>query len=61
MNLCTEPDHRRQGLARLLMQRVMDWVQQQGITVAALHASETGRLFYKQLGFAHSNEMRVRL
>lgn len=61
MNLCTEPAYRRRGLARVLIQHVMDWIRQQGITVAALHASETGRLLYKQLGFVHSNEMRARL
>jgi GNAT superfamily N-acetyltransferase len=61
MNLCTEPAYRRRGLARQLFEQVMDWIRRQGITVAALHASDMGRPLYDRLGFSQSNEMRAAL
>jgi GNAT superfamily N-acetyltransferase len=57
LNVYTEPAHRRRGLARALMQAVLQWCHAAGITRVALHASDEGRPLYESLGFAPTNEM----
>jgi GNAT superfamily N-acetyltransferase len=56
-----EPEHRRQGLARSIMQHLIDWCRTQGFQSVALHSSEYGRALYEKLGFKSTNEMRLRL
>ena len=61
LNVVTIPRYRRQGIARRMMETMLDWLAGQGIEVVALHASEAGRPLYRQLGFVDSNEMRMRI
>ena len=61
MNMYTEPEHRRQGLARRLMEAMIDWTRREGYAALFLHASEAGRPLYKELGFEPTNEMHLRL
>jgi len=61
MNLYTDPAYRRQGLARQIFSRVMEWIRAEGITTAALHTTEVGRPLYAQSGFKDSNEMRTKV
>jgi len=61
MNLVTDPGYRRQGIARRLMQTILDWLVEQGVTQMALHATQVGYPLYQELGFVESNEMRLRL
>ncbi len=61
LNVVTHPDHRRRGLARKLMQTMLRWVNEQGITKVSLHASEDGASLYKMLGFKPANEMQLDL
>lgn len=61
LNVVTIPRYRRQGIARRMMETMLDWLVDQGIEVVALHASEEGRPLYRQLGFVDSNEMRMRI
>jgi len=61
LNVYTEPEHRRQGLAREIMQHIIDWLQQQGFRSVVLHASDEGRSLYEKLGFQPTNEMQLRL
>ena len=60
MNLCTLPDYRKQGIARLLMQKVIEWIKKNDLTVVSLHATEMGRKMYEELGFKETNEMRLK-
>ena len=60
VNVFTEPEWRRRGIARLLMERIIAWCREQRIESVVLHASEHGRALYEQLGFAQTNEMRLR-
>jgi GNAT superfamily N-acetyltransferase len=60
-NVYTEPTFRRRGLARLLMERAMEWCRAEGMANLSLHASEFGRPLYESLGFLPTNEMRLRL
>ncbi len=61
MNLYTLPDHRRQGVARRLMQEVLEWIKKHGLTSVSLHATDMGKNLYEQLGFTDRTEMRLRL
>jgi ribosomal protein S18 acetylase RimI-like enzyme len=61
LNVYTETNFRRRGLARALMQTALDWCKQNGIDTIILHASPSGRSLYESLGFAATNEMRLRL
>jgi len=59
VNVYTEPAYRRQGLARELMKKVMEWCAREGVETVILHASEEGRALYERLGFEATNEMRL--
>ena len=61
LNIYTEPAYRRRGLARRLMQVMIDWCRDQGFPWITLHASEDGRALYESLGFRPTNEMRLLL
>ncbi len=58
VNVYTEPRSRRLGVARALMQAMMEWARAQGFDRLLLHASDSGRPLYRSLGFAPTNEMR---
>jgi GNAT superfamily N-acetyltransferase len=57
-NVYTEPEWRRRGLAALLIKRIIDWTQEEGIDSLVLHASDEGRALYERLGFIAMTEMR---
>lgn len=61
LNVYTEPEHRRRGLARALMAAVLDWCRGQGIPRITLHASDDGRPLYEALHFLATNEMQLEL
>lgn len=61
VNMFTEPEHRRRGLARRLMQTMLEWCRASGMKTLYLHASDEGRALYESLGFAATNEMRIGL
>lgn len=48
----THPDHRRRGLARAVMLRLLHDAAARGERVSALVASEEGDLLYRSLGYA---------
>ena len=50
-NVYTEHDHRRRGLARLLMATIHTWCRENGIRVVGLNASDEGRPLYEALGY----------
>jgi GNAT superfamily N-acetyltransferase len=61
LNLYVEREHRRRGIARLLMETMISWCRDNGFTNVGLHASDEGRPLYEQLGFKPTNEMRLDL
>lgn len=61
VNMYTEPDHRRRGLARMLMETMIAWCRTEGFGSVLLHASPDGRALYESLGFKQTNEMRLML
>ena len=61
LNMFTDPEFRRQGIARRLMQTMIDWCRKEGFMRVDLHASDKGRPLYETLGFEPTNEMRLDL
>jgi GNAT superfamily N-acetyltransferase len=61
LNVYTEPEFRRQGIARRLMLAVIGWCRDEGLRTLSLHASDFGRALYEELGFRPTNEMRLYL
>jgi len=60
VNVFTEPEWRRRGIAKLLMQEIIAWSREQSLDDLVLHASDDARALYEQLGFVLTNEMRLR-
>lgn len=58
LNVFVEPEYRRRGLARSLVQLCMDEARRRNIRVTMLHASAEGRPVYELMGFSLSNEMQ---
>lgn len=61
VNVFTERTHRRQGIARKLMDTIIEWCRAEGFNSVLLHASDEGRPLYDSLGFKPTNEMRLML
>jgi GNAT superfamily N-acetyltransferase len=61
LNVYTEPEFRRRGLARALMHTALEWCRTQQVNAVILHASDDGRSLYESLGFTPTNEMRILL
>ena len=61
LNVYTEPAHRRQGLARALMDRILLWCRQEGFRAVTLDASDDGRALYESMGFRPTTQMRLDL
>ena len=59
VNMFTEPEHRRRGLARRLMQAMVEWCRGQGMRCLYLHASDDGRPLYESMGFTSTHELRL--
>ena len=58
LNVFTEPDQRRRGFARQVVQTMLDWCRGQGFESVFLHASDAGRPLYRSMGFAPTSELR---
>jgi len=58
VNVFTEPQWRRRGVAGLLIQEIISWSKNERLDRLILHASDEGRSIYEKLGFVASNEMR---
>lgn len=61
LNMYTEPRARRHGVARRLMEAMVEWCRREGYGLVSLHASEWGRPLYESMGFQPTNEMSLKL
>lgn len=59
MNVYTNADYRRQGIARKLVQMLIDEAKEKGVTEISLDATDLGRPLYETLGFCASDECMV--
>jgi GNAT superfamily N-acetyltransferase len=60
-NVYTRPESRRRGLARRLMETILDWCRANHVKIVILHTSDEGRALYESLGFKRTREMRLEL
>lgn len=59
MNVYTNADYRRRGIARELVQMLIDEAKRKGVTEISLDATDLGRPLYETLGFCASDECMV--
>ena len=59
VNVYTYPEFRRRGLAKELMQVIIEACRHEGFRTIWLHASEHGRPLYSSLGFEPTNAMKL--
>lgn len=59
LNVYTEREFRRRGVALAVMRTILAWVERRGLRAVNLHASTEGRQLYEKLGFEATNEMRL--
>tara|TARA_Y100000588_G_C13993638_1_gene812617 strand:- start:57 stop:452 length:396 start_codon:yes stop_codon:yes gene_type:complete len=56
-SMYTAEEHRRQGLARRILQEILNYAKDTGLRDLKLHASEVGEPLYSAEGFVALNEM----
>jgi GNAT superfamily N-acetyltransferase len=61
INVYVEPQYRHRGIARRLIQVMVDWCRARGATLVQLTASDDGRPLYTSMGFEPTREMKLRL
>lgn len=61
VNVYVEPSHRKQGVARALMAKILNFAKLGGFSHLVLHSSDAGRPMYESLGFEPTSEMRLYL
>jgi GNAT superfamily N-acetyltransferase len=58
MNVYTEPAYRRLGVARRIINTILQWCSENQVDHITLTASEEGRPLYESLGFVPGLEMK---
>jgi GNAT superfamily N-acetyltransferase len=61
LNMYTEPEARRLGIAKRILETMLAWCRTEGLATVSLHASPAGRPLYESLNFQPTNEMRLAL
>lgn len=56
MNVYTNADYRRQGIARKMVSTLLDEAKEKGVTYVSLDTTKSGEPLYKSLGFDYSEE-----
>ena len=61
MSMYTDPEHRGNGVATMVVNRAITWAKERGYGAMSLHASKMGRPLYKKLGWKATSEMELNL
>jgi len=61
LNMFTEAGARRRGVAKRLLEVMIEWCRKRGFSALSLHASAAGRPLYETVGFQQTNEMMLKL
>jgi GNAT superfamily N-acetyltransferase len=61
INVFTQPEYRRLGVARKLMEEIIGWAKRQRHNALWLHPSEPAKRLYEELGFVPTTEMKLAL
>ncbi len=56
MNVYTNADYRRRGIARQMVTMLLDEARERGVSYVSLDATEQGKLLYRTLGFCDNTE-----
>jgi len=59
LNVYVEPECRRRGIARRMMERAREEAEARGLTYLVLHATAEGRILYEALGWTDTAEMAL--
>jgi len=59
VHVYTEPEYRRRGFAKILLQTIIDWCRENKIERITLQSTQEGQSLYKGLGFVATKEMRL--
>lgn len=59
-SMATDPEFRRQGLARAVLAALLAWFEQRDIVAVDLHASPMGEPLYRSMGFREGHEPELR-
>ena len=59
MNVYTAPDYRVQGMARRMVEMLIEEAKRRGVTEISLDATASGRPLYRKLGFRESEDCMV--
>ena len=59
MNVYTAPNYREQGIARRMVEWLIEEARRRGVTEISLDATASGRPLYRKLGFQDSGECMV--
>ncbi|PSL01614.1 ribosomal protein S18 acetylase RimI-like enzyme [Haloactinopolyspora alba] len=59
MGVVTDPEHRRLGHARTIMDGLLEWFREQRIPRVDLHASADGEPLYRKLGFTEHPDLSM--
>lgn len=59
MNVYTNENYRRQGIARKLVRMLVEEARERGVTEISLDATDSGRPLYESLGFSASDECMI--
>lgn len=60
-NVYTDPSHRKQGLARRMMEAMHEWCRAEGIERVVLNASTFGHSLYGSMGYVVADEPMMRM
>jgi GNAT superfamily N-acetyltransferase len=58
--VCTDPDFRRQGLGRSVMEALLEWYDERTVPTVELHATPVAEALYVSLGFGESGPRALR-
>lgn len=61
LNMYTEPGVRRRGVAKRLLEAMIEWCRINGFRAVSLHTSSAGRPLYETMGFQPTSEMTLKL
>jgi len=59
INIFTEPEYRRRGLARMMMEIILDWAEAEKLDRVTLTAAPAARGLYESLGFTATADMQL--
>jgi GNAT superfamily N-acetyltransferase len=59
-SMCTDPQWRRRGYARAVLDAVVDWLREQGCSRVELSASDDGQPLYQERGFVPAPHPNLR-